>query len=236
MSSGLRCLWLLSFCVGCAELPRFASTSALTEASTVSVSKPANAEQLPEWSPVGLAALGIRVGQPCVIKIEAEQSVNILNQEDGITKPAEDQLGVRDRCTGGGRIVAIDDDALVLSEIVMPMARVTEPKSRFQRVPYINRLYKNTGVMTVRQISGERRIPWAMLVSISPQSEASWKQYQQSGLERIGVDFDLQSGTPGQLQPVEPNLMATMFCNGSPLFTRDSLITLKKFKNENAVP
>ncbi len=228
MSSGLRYLWLLTCCVGCAELPRFASTSALIEPSTVSVSKPADAEPLPMWTPEGLAALGVRVGQPSVIEIEAEQSDNVLKQEDGITKPAEAQLGVRDRCTGGGRILAIDDDALVLSEIVMPMARVTEPKSALQKLPYINRLYKNTGVMTVRQISGERRIPWAMLVSLSPQSEASWKQYQQSGLERIGVDFDLQSGTPGQLQPVEPLLMTTTYCNGSPLFTRDSLLKLKK--------
>ena len=93
MLSGLRCLCLQSCCIGCVELPRFVNTSTLTEPSTLPVAKPADAERLPEWRPEGLASLGVRVGQPCVIEIEAKQSINILNQKDGITKPAEALFG-----------------------------------------------------------------------------------------------------------------------------------------------
>ena len=92
--------------------------------------------------------------------------------------------------------------------------------------------------MTVRQISGERRIPWAMLVSIAPQNEACWKQYQQSGLERIGVDFDFDSQHTLTSHASNPELLmvAKTYSNGRPIFTRDSLIALKKLKTESQRP
>lgn len=101
-----------------------------------------------------------------------------------------------------GRIVAIDDDQIVLADAIsisanagpatgMPIS--TKMLMYATYGPFASRMFKNSGVghRTI-PIPGEVKIDRASVRELQPVDGTNWDYVQQSGqwFERIGIDFD----------------------------------------------
>lgn len=92
-----------------------------------------------------------------------------------------------------GTVKANDGDRLVLQDFVMiHEARSQSGVPILSKVPYVSRLFKNTGV--ARQgisIPGEVALERSKILHASELTDDSFKTIRQNGgYERIGVDFD----------------------------------------------
>ena len=105
--------------------------------------------------------------------------------------PSEGASAAR-RTTIAGQIVTMSADEVVLTDCI----RLEEPEqlSRppFARVPYVNRLFKVTGVEAKSTpVSGEVRLPKSSILAATSIPEAHWPAYREGPhFERVGVDFD----------------------------------------------
>lgn len=92
-----------------------------------------------------------------------------------------------------GRVVSIDENSIVLADAVSMERRDTHAHNsgKFSKVPYANRLFKNTGVLVSPvPIPGEITLPKNSLKSLSKIGPEAWPDYRREGFARIGIDFD----------------------------------------------
>ena len=92
-----------------------------------------------------------------------------------------------------GRVVSIDENSIVMADAVSMERRDTHAHNsgKFSKVPYANRLFKNTGVLVSPvPIPGEITLPKNSLKSLSKISPEAWPDYRREGFARIGIDFD----------------------------------------------
>lgn len=95
--------------------------------------------------------------------------------------------------TLAGRVVSVDEDSIVLDEVVLidESTRQTSGIPIVQKVPYVNRLFKNTGVSVQPvAIPGQVHVPLRDIQQVESVAATSWPSVQQNGFQRIGVDFD----------------------------------------------
>jgi hypothetical protein len=106
--------------------------------------------------------------------------------------PSEDPSGNR-RTTIAGQIVAVSENEIVLTDCIRFEEQVQPAHERpFSRVPYLNRLYKVTGVeYKSNPVPGEVRIPKSSILAATVISETNWPAYREGPhFERVGIDFD----------------------------------------------
>lgn len=92
-----------------------------------------------------------------------------------------------------GRVVSTDASNFVLSDSVSidRTARTIAKPAPFRKVPYLSRLYKNTGVgVETMAIPGEVRIPRKSIAQASTISPEQWPTVRDGGMVRVGIDFD----------------------------------------------
>ncbi|MDB5344135.1 MAG: hypothetical protein JWP89_2512 [Schlesneria sp.] len=99
-----------------------------------------------------------------------------------------------DDTTIAGRVAAIDETHLVLTEAVRihrDQIQV-QSKSRLRKVPYVSRLLKRTTSAYVPPVSipGEVRVRRSEVQQASTIPSEQWATFRQDGIVRIGIDFD----------------------------------------------
>jgi len=100
-----------------------------------------------------------------------------------------------------GRVVSVDATDVVLTESVSigRCLPATARKPRLNKVPYVNRLFKTTGIgFETVPIPGELRIPRSSIKDVSSISPQQWPTIRDGEFERIGVDFDFDILVPPQ--------------------------------------
>lgn len=97
-----------------------------------------------------------------------------------------------------GRVVSVDASGVVLTDSVSidRTARTRAKPAPFRKVPYLSRLYKNTGVgVETIPIPGEIRVPRTSIDRASSISPEQWPTIRDGGFVRVGIDFDFDSRT-----------------------------------------
>ncbi|MBS0206797.1 MAG: hypothetical protein JSS49_28315 [Planctomycetes bacterium] len=92
-----------------------------------------------------------------------------------------------------GRVASIDETTIVLADAVRfhPQEFHSHDTGMVSKLPYLNRLFKNSGVrVDAVPLPGEIRIPKVAVRGLSVIDPESWPSYRQDGFERIGLDFD----------------------------------------------
>ena len=92
-----------------------------------------------------------------------------------------------------GQLQQADDNSITLSQ-VSALTRYGST-SVLRKVPYVSRLYKNTGVARQEEPS-PKTLARDQIQQIEPISAAEAAELKQP-FERIGVDFDFSNGTSG---------------------------------------
>lgn len=111
---------------------------------------------------------------------------------DTLTDPTSATASAHQVTSIAGRVVSLEGGEVVLEDCI----RLERPKDlkppRLSKVPYVNRLFKNTGVgLNPVPIDGPVRFPnhGIEFVTIIPAEE--WPTFrEQPYFERIGIDFD----------------------------------------------
>lgn len=92
-----------------------------------------------------------------------------------------------------GRIVSVDDDSIVLSDAIAideATARTTGV-STMEKMPYVSRLFKKNGTLFQPiPIPGEVHLALRNVHEVENIDAANWPSFQQSGFQRVGIDFD----------------------------------------------
>lgn len=95
-----------------------------------------------------------------------------------------------------GRVVSMDSSDVVLAESVAidRSAPATHHASQLNKVPYISRLFKSTGIRSnTTQIPGELRLARSSIQHASSIPADQWDTVRDGGFIRIGIDFDVQA-------------------------------------------
>ena len=104
-----------------------------------------------------------------------------------------------------GTVKVIDGDSVVLCDAIMiEERRIPNGVPIVQKVPYFNRLFKNsgTGRIAAALIPGEVTIERSDILQASELTEDSFQSIRQNGRhERIGVDFDFNVADSGDATP-----------------------------------
>ncbi|HVV99745.1 MAG TPA: hypothetical protein VHB77_05375 [Planctomycetaceae bacterium] len=114
-----------------------------------------------------------------------------------LSAPSEDANVARRTTKIAGRAVEISASEVVLTDCVSVGDTERRPHpAPFATVPYINRLFKSTGIeVTPKPIAGEVRLPTSSLAGVSPIPAGEWQSYKEPHFERIGVDFESSIAT-----------------------------------------
>lgn len=134
-----------------------------------------------------------------LIPIEIDQIKPGQYCEFAIAGPVSPETPVTTRSPViAGRVVSADGSGVVLTESVSidRSARTAVRPSPFRKVPYLSRLYKNTGVgIETNSIPGEVRIPRTSIDQASTISPEQWPTIRDGGFVRVGIDFDFDNRT-----------------------------------------
>lgn len=98
-----------------------------------------------------------------------------------------------------GTVKVISNGRVVLQDVVMINDRRTQQAVPIvSKVPYVSRLFKNTGVgREVASVPGEVAIELSEILHAKALTDAEFEDIQKYGVERIGVDFDVKATDDG---------------------------------------
>lgn len=112
-----------------------------------------------------------------------------------------------------GTVKEISDDRVVLQDVVMiKQVRSQQAVPVVSKVPYLSRLFKNTGVgREVTAVPGEVTIELSEILHAKELTDSGFAEVREFGVERIGVDFNVEDGRPVMAQqqselPASPDL------------------------------
>lgn len=170
---------LLGVISGCAvwRLP----DSQLSEAMSETDGAPPP-ERLVQFSsfPAVIDVEDLKVGEYCEMQIPSPPAELGPQQPTDSTKLA-------------GRVASISESTVVLVDVISVDDRIVRMNvaPTMNKIPYVSRLFKNTGVLVSPvKIPGELAIPRSSIHLLVRIDANTWPQYQQSGFQRIGIDFD----------------------------------------------
>jgi hypothetical protein len=115
--------------------------------------------------------------------------------ELNVTSPDNSAEVGTEHTTIAGRVAAIDETHLVLTEAVRIHREQiqVQSQSRLRKVPYVSRLLKRTTNAYVPPVSipGEVRVRRSEVRQASTIPSEQWPTFRRDGIVRIGIDFDL---------------------------------------------
>jgi len=96
-----------------------------------------------------------------------------------------------------GLVTAVDETSVTLTEAIsIDLRQLAHHRApMIQRVPYVSRLFKNTGILIPpTPIPGELRVLRTSIRGASRIDSAGWPGIRRGEFERIGIDFDMEEG------------------------------------------